>query len=217
MRGDVHYTDDERGFPGPFGSNPGGTFSGIDTVSRGSNDRLLAAVSGAVPAGSRVRLNGQLAYTQHRRHAGELVRPGTSLFDTASRRTVGRAQADVTFQPSLQAIGWRANCSSSARRARSSSPSSRRSSGRADLGGYLRRGPMEPREPQVFVTAGLRVDRIARQDLDGNPRWLFPRPDFPDDVVTSVNPKVAVAWFVRSVGRIVHQAPRGGRHGHSST
>ena len=63
VRADVNYTDDERGFPGPYGSDPGGTFSGIDTVARGSNERWLASVSGVVPAGTRVRLHGQLAYT----------------------------------------------------------------------------------------------------------------------------------------------------------
>jgi outer membrane receptor protein involved in Fe transport len=46
LEGQVHYGWNERGFPGPFGSNPVGAFGGIDTVSRGANDQWLAAVNG---------------------------------------------------------------------------------------------------------------------------------------------------------------------------
>src|SRR5687767_1308794 len=35
VRGDLHHAVDERGFPGPFGSNPAGIYSGIDLDSRG--------------------------------------------------------------------------------------------------------------------------------------------------------------------------------------
>ena len=86
LRGDLHYIDDERGFPGPFGSDPGGTFEGIDTVSRGANHRLLAAVSGATPAGSRVRVNGQLAFTRIDNDSESPFGPS----ELASRRTDGR-------------------------------------------------------------------------------------------------------------------------------
>jgi outer membrane cobalamin receptor len=197
VRADVTYTDDERGFPGPFGSDPGGTFSGIDTVSRGSNERWLAAVSGAVPAGTRVRLNGQLAYTSIDGTQVSSFDPERP-FSNSSRRTLGRAQADVTFQPSLQAsVGGELQFE----RAESTFilsdsgevPVERRIGG---VFGELRWN----RGTEVFVTAGLRVDRIVRKDLDGNAGGFLPRPDLPEDDVTSVNPKVAVAWFVRSSG-----------------
>ena len=50
IRGDVRYSQDERGFPGPFGSDPGSTYGGIDTVSRaertiGCWPRLAATIS----------------------------------------------------------------------------------------------------------------------------------------------------------------------------
>ena len=197
LRADVHYTDDERGFPGPYGSDPGGTFSGIDTVSRGSNERWLAAISGAMPAGTRVRLNGQLAYTG-------IDGTQVSSFDPehptsiTSRRTLGRAQADITFQPSLQAtVGgefqFERATSTFILAGADEVPVER------TIGGVF--GEVRwTRASQIFVTAGLRADRIARQNLAGNPGGFSPRPDFSEDVVTSVNPKVAAAWFVRSSG-----------------
>jgi outer membrane cobalamin receptor len=196
VRADVHYTNDERGFPGPYGSDPGGTFEGLDTISRGSNDRWLASVSGGVPAGSRVRLNGQFAVS---RIDGEQV----SSFDPespstiTSRRTQGRAQADLTMAPALQAsIGGEFG------RERAGSTfitaeGSREIPVERTLAGAFAEVRWN-RQSRLFVTAGVRAERIARDALAGSPDAFVPRPDFAEDVVTSVNPKVGVAWFVRS-------------------
>ena len=196
MRADVHYTDDERGFPGPYGSDPGGTFEGLDTISRGRNDRWLASVSGGVPAGSRVRLNGQLALS---RIDGEQVSP----FDPenpstiTSRRAQGRAQADFTISSSLQA-----SVGGEGQRERAGSTfitieGSREVPVERTLAGAF--GELRwNRRSSLFVTAGIRAERIARDALAGSPDAFAPRPDFASDVVTSVNPKLGVAWFVRS-------------------
>jgi outer membrane receptor protein involved in Fe transport len=47
-----------------------------------------------------------------------------------------------------------------------------------------------------MVTAGARLERIERRALESSPGS---RPAFPDDVVWSLNPKLAVAWFARGV------------------
>ena len=192
IRGDLHYIDDERGFPGPFGSDPGGTFEGIDTISRGSNHRWLAAVSGATPAGSRVRVNGQLALT---RIDGEAASPfGDSEF--GSRRTDARVQADVTLRPSFQG-----SFGVEVQRERAESTFITAAQGREipvdrTLAGFF--GEVRwNRQSHLFVTAGVRAERIARDVLPGNGAS---RPDFDEDVVNSVNPKIGVAWFVRSAG-----------------
>jgi outer membrane receptor protein involved in Fe transport len=49
----------------------------------------------------------------------------------------------------------------------------------------------------VFLTAGLRAERITRGALPGDVSGFPPRPDFPEDTVVSVNPKLAAAWLVR--------------------
>ncbi|MGB2714883.1 MAG: TonB-dependent receptor [Vicinamibacterales bacterium] len=192
VRTTLHYTNDERGFPGPFGSDPGGTFSGIDLVSRGSNDRWLASMSGWTPLGSRVRLTAWLS-TSH--IDGEVVSPfGGS--ETTSRRTTGRTQVDLTLQRDLQlSFGGEM--------------SRERAGSTFIVGGGSRRVPVDrslqglfgevrwSRADRLFVTGGVRAERIARQALAGNPDAFALRPDFAADTVTSANPKIGAAWFVR--------------------
>ena len=64
LRGDARYTADERGFPGPFGSNPIGAYEGIDLVSRGENARTQAGVAWSSQLTARVRLQAQTDYNQ---------------------------------------------------------------------------------------------------------------------------------------------------------
>ena len=49
---------------------------------------------------------------------------------------------------------------------------------------------------RLSLTAGLRGERIHRDAFPGDPLAFTPRPDFPADTVTSVNPKVAANWMV---------------------
>jgi outer membrane cobalamin receptor len=190
LRGDVHYIDDERGFPGPFGADPGGTFSGIDTVSRGSNHRWLAAVSGATPAGSRVRVNGQLAFTRIDNDSVNSFGPS----ELSSRRTDGRVQADVTLQPSLQGSFGGEVQRESVVSTFITAAQAREVPVERTLAGFF--GEVRwNRQSHLFVTAGVRAERIARDALPGNGSS---RPDFDEDVVNSVNPKIGAAWFVRS-------------------
>ena len=58
----ISYGHDERGFPGPFGSNPAGFFDGIDSVSRGENERWLASLAGTARAGARARIGAHVGY-----------------------------------------------------------------------------------------------------------------------------------------------------------
>src|SRR6185503_10775669 len=51
---------------------------------------------------------------------------------------------------------------------------------------------------RLFVTGGVRVDRITRESLAGDADAFSPRPPFPSDTVVSANPKVSAAWFVTS-------------------
>jgi outer membrane receptor protein involved in Fe transport len=195
LRADVRYTDDERGFPGPFGSDPGGTFSGIDTVSRGSNERWLGAVAGTVAAGARTRVHGQLAHARIDGRQISAFDPSTPS-EITSRRSGGRLHADVTIQPSMQL-----SAGGEVYRERGTSTFITDTSGSIPIDRTLAGLFGEVRwnhNGRVFLTGGVRADRIARASLAGNPAAFTPRPDFPEDVVTSVNPKAGVAWFVRS-------------------
>jgi outer membrane cobalamin receptor len=193
IRANLHYINDERGAPGPFGSDPAGLFSGIDAVSRGSNDRWFSSISGATASGRRVRAQGQLT---HGRVEGVFVSPfGDS--ESWSHRTTARVQTDITVMPALDS-------SIGAELQRESSGSTfitaadfREVPVERSLAGFFGEARWS-RDGRIFVTGGVRVERITRNALEGNPDAFAPRPDFADETIVSANPKIAAAWFLRS-------------------
>ena len=86
IRGNVRRTaPTSAGSPGPFGADPGGTYGGIDTVSRGINDRWLLSAAGNAHARPRPRLSAEAT---HMRLDSEFASPfGDS--ESYSRRTTG--------------------------------------------------------------------------------------------------------------------------------
>jgi outer membrane cobalamin receptor len=193
LRGSLQYLSDERGAPGPFGSDPGGSFSGIDRVARGTDDRWLSSLAATSAAGRRARVQAQLTH-------GRIDGSFASLFGSSeswSRRTAARLQADLTL-----ARGLDGSAGAELQRERAGStfitaagarevPVERSLTG---LFGEVRWA----RAARLFVTAGVRVERITRSALPGSPDAFAPRPDFTDDTVVSANPKLAAAWFFRS-------------------
>ena len=98
VRADVHYLRDERGFPGPFGSNPGGFFSGIDTVARGEDERWLTSISGAAPLSSSVRVQAQVAQSR----IDDVFESSFGSSTSFSRRTNVRGQVDLRASSDLE-------------------------------------------------------------------------------------------------------------------
>jgi outer membrane receptor protein involved in Fe transport len=49
---------------------------------------------------------------------------------------------------------------------------------------------------RAVVSAGVRGERITRQALPGDPLAFQPRPDFPEETINSVNPKIAASYAV---------------------
>ena len=106
----------------------------------------------------------------------------------------GRVQADVSFQPSLQGSFGSEIQDERARSSFITAAQGQEVPVDRTLVGFF--GEVRwNRQSQLFVTAGVRAERIARDALPGNGSS---RPDFDEDVVNSVNPKIGVAWFVRS-------------------
>ncbi len=192
VRGDVRFARDERGFPGPFGSNPVGAFFGIDTESRGTNDRLLTSVNGVAPLSDRVRLQ---AHISHGRLDSEFASP-FGFSESLSRRTALRGQADVTLHRRLDL-----SAGIDYQRERAGSTFITGGSGdvavRRYVAGYFAEGRWRSAD-RLFLNAGVRVDQIHRDALEGDPLAFTPRPAFPSDSVVSVNPKISAAWFVRT-------------------
>ena len=193
LRGDVRHAVDERGFPGPFGSNPAGIYSGIDTVARGENTRTLAGVSFFKPATARWRVHAQ---ANHNRVDSDYASAfGTS--EAYSRRWTGRLQSDVSVAPGLDVSagveGQRERAGSTFITGASAQtiPVSRANTG------YFAEGRWSARD-RLFVTAGLRVERIRRDRIEESPSPFSPRPVLPADTVVSSNPRLAAAWLARS-------------------
>ena len=114
IRGSARAFDNDRGFPGPYGSNPIGAFPGVDRISRGRNHDRQAGVSGGDPARSRARRPHPPAAVVHATAtcaASSRARSGRRCSET--RRVSMRAQGDVADQRD------RAACRSASRGTRS--------------------------------------------------------------------------------------------------
>ncbi len=192
VRGDLHYIADQRGAPGPFGSDPGGTFDGVNTISRGDNDRWLAAISGATASNARVRAQGTLT---HSRIDGVFASAfGDS--ESASRRTTARFQADVAAVRGVE-TSFGAEWLDESARSTFITAGPEEVPVERGLAGFFGEARWSHAD-RLYVTAGLRVERITRRALAADPSEFAPRPAFDDQTVVSTNPKIAAAWFVRA-------------------
>jgi len=202
VRGTFRWLDADRGNPGPYGSNPIGAFAGVDTVARGADTETQVGLSAHMPWGHVLqgRVQQRFAFTwgdfDNRFHSSF----GDSTLD--SRRTTFRAQTDLAASPStglsfgIEALGERARSTYVVGEQGQELPIERRNIGtfvevRQDLGA------------RATITAGVRAEHITRDALDGDPNGFTPRPTFPADDVTSVNPRVAASIAL-------WQDPRGG-------
>ena len=186
---------DERGFPGPYGSDPIGAFPGVDRVSRGVNHtgQIGARFGNSWSPRARQRVDANYA---------DLSGDFTSSFGKSSsgtRRFAGRIQEDFIFSTAVAA-----SAGVEALRERGSSTfitgltSDPLPIWRSIVGtfGELRYVGNE----RLFATGGVRVEHITRDALQANVGQFTARPAFADDTVNSVNPKIAVSYLVNGAG-----------------
>lgn len=194
----AHLSRDERGFPGPFGSDPIGVFGGVDRISRGVNNTRQVGSRFAHPWSPRVRQRIEASYTEI---SGEFV----SAFDpsepstSGTRRLDARIQEDVAFTSALGAsVGVELT------RERGSSTFVTGSAGqpipieRALAGTYAELRFVQ--QNRLFVTGGVRLEHLIRDTLEADPNSFSPRPAFPRQTINSVNPKIAVSYALRRPG-----------------
>lgn len=186
---------DERGFPGPFGSDPIGVFGGVDRVSRGVNHTRQIGSRLVHPWSARVRQRIEANYTDL---SGDFVSPfGTS--SSGTRRVGGRVQQDVALTSALGASAGveflRERGSSTLVTGSLDQPipidrSVTGAYGEVRLAGHQR----------LFVTAGVRLEHLTRDAVEGSGNAFLPRPAFPIQTINSLNPKVAVSYLVTRPG-----------------
>jgi vitamin B12 transporter len=192
VRGQLAFGRDERGVPGPFGSNPIGAYAGIDTISRGTNDRWSAAVGIAGPAAARVHGHGQATWNSI---ASDFV-SGFGPSESGSRRFSARGQVDFNA-----VRGVDVSAGAELQRERGTSSYITDNSGPIPIERYVAGMFGEGRlnaADRFFATAGLRVERIHRDPIGALNDPYSPRPEMSADTVVSVNPKIAAAVEVRT-------------------
>ena len=196
VRGDLIVSHTERGFPGPYGSNPIGSFTTVDRISRGNNERRQAGLHLLQPwfgAASRVRQRVDASWTDL---TSDYASPyGVSA--SGSRRGTARVQTDavLTAATSLSAgVEWLGERGTSTyiNRGLRSQPLP---VNRQVLGTFVeaRYAP----SARASITAGVRAEHISRDVLPADTSAYTSRPTaLPADTVVSVNPKVAAAALV---------------------
>lgn len=192
LRATARWNDNERGFPGPFGSNPVGNYSGIDTISRGDNTHAAAGLSLDVRAG---RLEHRMSGTWMRLESDFVSPYGDS--SSSTRRATLRYAADWTR---ANGHGITAGADVAREAGRSTFIVSRSGAGmpiERTLAGYFAeaRGAVGSR---VLMTAGARLDQIRRDALEGDASPFGARPDMPGDTVWSFNPRVSAVVYLTS-------------------
>jgi outer membrane cobalamin receptor len=182
----------ERGYPGAYGSDPGGTYFGIDTVARG-RDRVALAGASLSHTFGRVRPSVSL-------NAFRLSSDFVDAFgptESSSRRLAMRAQSDVIL---TSALGATAGAEWLRERATSTfitGPGSLPTPVERRLTSAF--GELRYDAGRTFVTAGTRVEIIRRDQLDADPNAFTPRPDLAVDTVTAVTPRLSGSWLLRPV------------------
>ena len=196
VRGDYRWLDNERGNPGPYGSNPIGAYTAVDRVSRGFDTHHQGSLQAQFPWGSWLggRLQQRLQVTQSDLDNEFHSSFGDSFFET--HRTTARAQTDLAATPStgvtvgVEGLSERARGTFFTGEQFQPVPIKRRT-----IGGF---GEVRQQlGARVSLTAGLRVDSIQREALEGDPNVFAPRPAFAEETVNSVNPRVSatvLAW-----------------------
>jgi outer membrane cobalamin receptor len=200
VQGSLIYVETERGAPGPYGSDPANRFAGIDTVARGTTKRIGGGVRWVQPwfgSASRVRQRVEIDNADYDLTFSSRF----GISESESRRSHLRAQTDVAassalgFSGGVEWLGEQGGSTFIIAGAAGAIPVKRGVLGLFGEGRWTA-------GDRATITAGVRGERIARDRLPGDPLAFQPRPDFPEETVTSVNPKIAVSIAVREQTRL---------------
>ncbi len=194
IQGSLLYVDTDRGSPGPYGSDPAKRFTGPDLVSRGTTRRTGGGLRWLQPwfgAGSRVRQRVEF-------DAADYDLTFKSAFGTSdgnTHRAHARVQTDVAasaalgFSGGFEFLGERGGSTFITAGTAGPVPVER------GVLGLFAEGQWHAGD-RATITAGLRGERITRDALPGDPLAFTPRPNFPEETIISINPKIAAAFLM---------------------
>jgi outer membrane cobalamin receptor len=195
LRVDGRVSSDDRGYPGPFGSNPIGAFAGIDRVSRGRNHNGLGSIAFTHAWGPQSTLRVQATYADMRANFTSAWGDSSS----GTRRLTTHAQVDHAFSSQVATsvgvdlTGERGDSTYVVGTTGQMVPV------RRQVAGYFAEARFRAAS-RLFVTTGVRVEDIVRRALEPDPLAYTPRPALPEDRVLSVNPRIAASYYLRTSG-----------------
>ena len=186
---------DERGFPGPFGSNPIGAFTAVDRISRGVNDTRQIGARFGRPWSTSVRQRVEASYT----NIASDFASQFGMSESGTSRVDARVQEDIALTSALGASGGvaflRERGSSTFITGIGGAPIPIRRSVVGTFGELRYTGG-----ERLFVTGGVRLDRLTRDAVEPDPSSFAPRPAFDAQTVNSFNPKIAMSYVVGGSG-----------------
>jgi outer membrane cobalamin receptor len=200
VQASLQYVDTDRGSAGAFGSDPAHRYSGVDTVSRGTTNRIGGGGRWMQPwfgAASRVRQHVEFDVADY--DLQFVSQFGVS--DGNSHRSHVRVQTDVAastaigFSGGFEWLGERGGSTFITAGTSGEIPVQR------GVLGIFGEGRWNA-GPRATLTVGVRGERITRDALPGDPLAFSPRPDFPKDTVNSINPKVSASFAVAPQTRL---------------
>lgn len=200
VQASVQYVDTDRGSPGPFGSDPAKRYNGVDTVSRGTTNRIGGGGRWMQPwfgPASRVRQRVEFDVADYDlRFASRFgVSNGNSHRSHARVQTDVAASAAVGFSGGFEWLGERGGSTYIVAGSAGQIPVER------GVLGVFGEGRWNAGQ-RATVSFGVRGERITREALPGDPLAFSPRPDFPSETINSINPKVSASFAVAPQTRL---------------
>jgi outer membrane cobalamin receptor len=195
-RGTLRLTSTERGYPGPFGSDPLGNVPAIDRISRGTTDAILGSAD--VTHAWSERIVQRLAVETSDLDGAFVSAFGRSASGT--RRTSIRVQNDFTLHPDLRVAAGLEYLRERARSSFITGSTAEPIPIRRRIAGLFAEGRYDSGD-RAAVTAGIRLEHIRRSALEPDPYAFQPRPEFGTDSVRSANPKLSVSYFLQPSDR----------------
>lgn len=180
----------ERGVPGPYGSDPNDTYSGVDTISRNDNETLAAGASASWRPTQAMQVRGAFTYANRDSSYLSIYTPDAPTA-SGNQMVSGRGQIDAAWL----GVSWTAGTEWASEQAESS----------YITGLQNQEIPVERTQFGVFgegrvefgslsIQGGARFEQVVRKALEGNRSVFSPRPSFGEDTVSVVNPRIAVSW-----------------------
>jgi outer membrane receptor protein involved in Fe transport len=186
----ANFNSHEKGFPGPYGSDPARHFSGPDLISRGNTDFSNYLVHYQIDPSARVRqeLFGMVFLSNT-----HFINPSSNSFNKDLRgqfeaRTIVSIRPNNTLAMGLALAREEVKNTFISNDCAQTFPLRRNQAGiyvenRWQLGA------------RWFFNSGLRTEIIDTPAIPGN--TVFRRPAFPSHTTTKVNPKVAMVYVLR--------------------